>query len=110
VVATPACKLLSEALAGPVQVLATLRPEFLDPLLANPELAALPTRTQTVRPLRPEALRAVIEGPADRAGIGVDAELVARLVANTSAPPKESPTRWARWIRRALRNAARQSA
>src|SRR4051812_40938543 len=75
--------LLSEALAGPVQVLATLRPEFLEPLLASPELAALPTRTQTVRPLRPEALRAVIEGPADRAGIGVDAELVARLVADT---------------------------
>src|SRR3954454_3975908 len=75
--------LLHDALAGPVQVLATLRPEFLDPLLVSPELAALPTRTQTVRPLRPEALRAVIEGPADRAGIGVDEELVARLVADT---------------------------
>jgi energy-coupling factor transporter ATP-binding protein EcfA2 len=75
--------LLSEALAGPVQVLATLRPEFLAPLLASPELAALPTRTQTVRPLRPEALRAVIEGPADRAGISLDDGLVARLVADT---------------------------
>src|SRR3954469_3909618 len=70
--------LLSEALAGPVQVLATLAPEFLEPLGASPELAALPPRPQTVRPLRPEALRAVIEGPADRAGIAVDAELVAR--------------------------------
>src|SRR3954452_11820347 len=75
--------LLSDALAGPVQGLATLPPEFLEPLLANPELSALPTRTQTVRPLRPEALRAVIEGPADRAGIGIDAELVTRLVADT---------------------------
>src|SRR3954451_21165459 len=75
--------LLSEALAGPVQLLATLRPEFLDPLLTSPELSGLATRTQTVRPLRPEALRAVIEGPADRAGIGIDAELVSRLVADT---------------------------
>jgi WD40 repeat protein len=75
--------LLREAVAGPVQVAATLRPEFLDPLLASPELAGLATRTHTVRPLRSEALRAVIEGPADRAGIGIDAELVARLVADT---------------------------
>src|SRR3712207_5150736 len=75
--------LLADALAGPVQVLATLRPEFLHPLLASPELAALPTRTQTVRPLRPEALRAVIEGPADRAGITIDADLVDWLVADT---------------------------
>src|SRR3954447_5643261 len=76
-------ELLDGALAGPVQVVATLRPEFLDPLLASPELAALKTRTQTLRPLRPEALRAVIEGPADRAGITIDEDLVTRLVADT---------------------------
>ena len=33
----------------PVQVVATLRPEFLDPLLSSPELAALPTRIHTMR-------------------------------------------------------------
>src|SRR4051794_36091125 len=76
-------QLVRGALAGPVQVVATLRPEFLDPLLASPELSGLPARTQTLRPLRPDALRAVIEGPADRAGLGVDAELVTRLVADT---------------------------
>jgi hypothetical protein len=76
-------ELLRDALAGPVQVVATLRPEFFDPLLTSPELFALPTRTQTLRPLRPEALRAVIEGPADRAGITIDADLVPRLVADT---------------------------
>src|SRR3954469_21258784 len=76
-------QLIRGALAGPVQVVATLRPEFLDPLLASPELSGLPARTQTLRPLRPEALRAGIEGPAARAGLSVDAELVTRLVADT---------------------------
>ena len=66
-----------------MQVVATLRPEFLDQLLASPELAALPTRTQTLRPLRPEALRAVIEGPADGPASIVDDDLVTRLVADT---------------------------
>ncbi|MGH3887879.1 MAG: TIR domain-containing protein [Pseudonocardiaceae bacterium] len=79
-------RLLGPALAGPVQVVATLRSEFLDELLADPELAVLPKpRTATVRPLHREALRAVIEGPARLAGIGVDADLVARLVADTDS-------------------------
>ncbi|WP_222270309.1 nSTAND1 domain-containing NTPase [Modestobacter marinus] len=76
-------ELLRDALAGPMRVVATLRPEFLEPLLASSDLSALPTRTHILRPLRPEALRAVIEGPADRAGITIDAELVPRLVADT---------------------------
>src|SRR4051812_22595202 len=75
--------LLGGALAGPVEVVATLRPEFLDPLLASPEMASLPTRTHTLRPLTPGALRAVIEGPADRAGIAIDADLITQLVADT---------------------------
>nr|WP_261326261.1 TIR domain-containing protein [Modestobacter marinus] len=76
-------ELLRDALAGPVQVIATLRPEFLDQVLASPELSVLPARTHALRPLRPEALRAVIEGPADRAGIAIDADLVTRLVTDT---------------------------
>ena len=40
-------------MAGPVQVVATLRPEFLDQLLMNPELAALPKRVHALQPLRP---------------------------------------------------------
>ena len=78
-------QLLQCGLAGPMQVVATLRPEFLDQLLSSPDLAGLPTRTQTLRPLRPEALHAVIEGPADRAGITVDHHLVTRLVADTGS-------------------------
>ena len=76
--------LLRDALAAePVRVVGTLRPEFLEPLLASPELSGLPTRTQTLRPLRPEALRSIIEGPAERAGLSIDADLVTRLVADT---------------------------
>ncbi len=76
-------KLLLPALTGLVQVVATLRPEFLDQLLTNVELADLPTHTYTLRPLHREALRLVIEGPARLAGLDVDEHLVARLVGDT---------------------------
>ncbi len=78
-------QLLHPALSGPVQVVATLRPEFFDPLLIDTDLAVLPTHPYALRPLRREALRAVIEGPAQLAGIGVDEDLVARLVADTDS-------------------------
>ncbi|MFI9388489.1 TIR domain-containing protein [Kutzneria sp. NPDC052558] len=74
---------LRAALRGPIDIVATLRPEFLNQLLLNPDLAGLPTRTHTVRPLRREALRTVIEGPARLAGIRVSDELVAKLVDDT---------------------------
>jgi WD40 repeat protein/energy-coupling factor transporter ATP-binding protein EcfA2 len=77
--------LLGPALAGPVQIVATLRPEFLDQLLADPDLTVLPTRVHTLRPVRREALRAVIEGPAQLAGIAIDDDLVARMVADTAS-------------------------
>ncbi len=76
-------ELLRPALTGPVRVVATLRPEFLDQLLVDPELATLPTRTSTLRPLRREALRAVIEKPARLAGINLDEGLSDRLVDDT---------------------------
>jgi WD40 repeat protein len=76
-------ELLSPALSGPLQVVATLRSEFLDQLLADPDLMVLPTRTYALRPLSREALRMVIKGPAKLAGISVDDDLVARLVADT---------------------------
>ena len=78
-------QLLGPALAGPVQVVGTLRPEFLDRLLADPDLGVLPTRVQTLWPLHREELRAVVEGPAQLAGINVDGELVVRLVADTDS-------------------------
>ena len=76
-------ELLRPALTGPVRIVATLRPEFLDPLLLDPDLAAIPARPYPLRPLRREALRAVIEQPAQLAGIEVDDGLVDRLVEDT---------------------------
>ena len=78
-------ELLRPALGGPVHVVATLRPDFLDQLLLAPELAALPTRTHTLPPLHRDALAAVIEEPARLAGIGIDEGLVAQLVADTDS-------------------------
>ncbi|MGH3711668.1 MAG: TIR domain-containing protein, partial [Pseudonocardiaceae bacterium] len=88
--ATPSARahfaqLLGPALGGSVQVVATLRPEFLDPLLLDTNLAVLPTRPYPLRPLHREALSAVIQGPAHLAGIDVDEELVARLVGDTDS-------------------------
>ncbi|MGH3755118.1 MAG: WD40 repeat domain-containing protein [Pseudonocardiaceae bacterium] len=68
-----------------MQVVATLRPEFLDQLLADTDLAVLSTHPYALRPLNREALRTVIEGPAQLAGIGVDEDLVARLVTDTDS-------------------------
>lgn len=53
--------------------------------MADSELAALATRTYTLRPLRREALRTIIESPARLAGIEVDEHLVARLVDDTES-------------------------
>ncbi|MGH3885367.1 MAG: TIR domain-containing protein, partial [Pseudonocardiaceae bacterium] len=78
-------ELLCPALTGPVRLVGTLRPEFLDQLLADPHLAALPTDLFALRPLHREALRLVIEGPAQLVGIGVEAHLVARLVEDTDS-------------------------
>ncbi|HEX4100925.1 MAG TPA: TIR domain-containing protein, partial [Pseudonocardiaceae bacterium] len=75
--------LLHPALSGPVQLVATLRPEFLTQLLVDTELSPLPTRTCTVRPLHREGLRRVIEGPAQLAGLGADNDLVTQLVDDT---------------------------
>ena len=56
-------ELLRQWLAGPVAVVATLRPEYLAQLGTSPELADLRVDTFLLRPLRLEALPTVIEGP-----------------------------------------------
>ncbi|MFE9578041.1 TIR domain-containing protein [Nocardia sp. NPDC006044] len=76
-------EVLLPAIGGPVQVLATLRPEFLEPLGADPALSRIPTRTHRVLPLRNEALREVIEGPARVAGLTIEDGLVDKLLADT---------------------------
>ncbi len=78
-------KLLHPALSGPVQVVGTVRPEFLGQLLGDSQLANLPTTMYPLRPLAREALRLVIEEPARLAGIGVKDDLVARLITDTAS-------------------------
>jgi WD40 repeat protein len=77
--------LLRPALTGPVRVVGTLRPEFLDQLLSDSALATLPTDIYPLRPLHRDALRRVIEKPAGLAGIAVDEHLVAQLVEDTDS-------------------------
>ncbi|MGH3822526.1 MAG: TIR domain-containing protein [Pseudonocardiaceae bacterium] len=78
-------ELLRPALGAPVQVVATLRPEFLDQLLSDSALAAVTRTIYPLRPLHREVLHTVIQGPAKLAGITIDDELVARLVADTDS-------------------------
>ena len=71
------------AMGGPLQVVATLRPEFLDQILTDHGLGTLPTQAHVLRPLPRASLRSVIEGPARLAGIDVDAQLIERLITDT---------------------------
>ncbi|MGH3778340.1 MAG: TIR domain-containing protein, partial [Pseudonocardiaceae bacterium] len=78
-------ELLRPVMSGPVQVVGALRTEFLDQLLLDRHLSVLPTQSFMLRPLRREALRAVIEQPAQLAGIKLDDGLVDRLVEDTDS-------------------------
>jgi WD40 repeat protein/energy-coupling factor transporter ATP-binding protein EcfA2 len=78
--------LLNQALAAPVQVVATLRPEFLGQVLAESQLAELLSdRPYILRPLPRDGLTTVIQRPARLAGITVADDLVTRLVADTDS-------------------------
>ena len=78
-------ELLRPAVTGLVQVVVTIRSEFLDPLLADLDLTALPVHIVALRPLDMAVLPRVIEGPARLAGLGVDPELVSQMVADTAS-------------------------
>ncbi|MEO7193836.1 MAG: TIR domain-containing protein, partial [Pseudonocardiaceae bacterium] len=78
-------ELVGPALSGPVHVVGTLRPEFLDPLLGQAGLTSLSRTMYPLRPLRREALRAVIEKPAELAGITLDEGLADRVVEDTDS-------------------------
>jgi hypothetical protein len=78
-------ELLREAAAGPVRTVGTLRSEYLDPLLRLAADTGLFVGTFPLAPLARDMLRTVITGPAGRAGITVDDELLARLVDDTGS-------------------------
>ncbi|HSR22621.1 MAG TPA: WD40 repeat domain-containing protein, partial [Candidatus Eisenbacteria bacterium] len=75
---------LSEAQRGPIQAVATLRPESLPELLESQADARLPLHeVYTLRPLGRERLKEVIVGPASLAGIGFEDGLVDRMIDDT---------------------------
>src|SRR5262249_35471221 len=72
-----------EAVAGPVQPVATLRSEYLDPVLDDPELAGLRVTPFPLRPLARELLPEVIEGPARLARLSVHPQFGLRVAHQT---------------------------
>jgi energy-coupling factor transporter ATP-binding protein EcfA2 len=78
-------EMLRPAVTELVQLVVTIRSEFLDSLLADPYLMQLPIHSVPVRPLDTAILPLVIEGPARLAGLKVDPELVSRMVADTAS-------------------------
>jgi TIR domain/WD domain, G-beta repeat/AAA ATPase domain len=80
------CGILAAAVGkgdGPLRVVATMRSEFVDQALALPALAEVRIGTYTLRTLDRDVLPRVVLGPARAAGITVDDDLLARLVAET---------------------------
>ena len=74
---------LAPALGGPIQALATLRPEFLQQVVTETHLAKLAPRVFLVHPLGTSALRSVIDGPAQVAGFTIGEDLLSRLMTDT---------------------------
>lgn len=75
--------LLREGMHGRVAVVATLRPELLDVLHADPDLGLVPRRIEELTVLSREALATVVTEPCRLAGIRIDPDLVRQLVADT---------------------------
>ncbi|KPM52667.1 hypothetical protein ACG83_30005 [Frankia sp. R43] len=75
--------LLAAAAGGPVRVVATVRSEYLDGLSEQTARVGLRVRVELVQPLERDLLPLVITGPAGLAGLDVEDELVARMVADT---------------------------
>jgi energy-coupling factor transporter ATP-binding protein EcfA2 len=76
-------RLLRPDAGASVQVIVTLRSEFLDDLRHLPELNGVSIEVFVLAPLDREKLRAVVEHPARVAGLRFDGELAADLVADT---------------------------
>ncbi|WP_232425165.1 nSTAND1 domain-containing NTPase [Pseudofrankia inefficax] len=75
--------LLAALTRGPVRAVATLRSEYLDQLIELAARAGLPVRAEALNPLPRELLHLVIVEPVRLAGLTIEDELVARMVADT---------------------------
>jgi WD40 repeat protein/type II secretory pathway predicted ATPase ExeA len=78
-------QLLRDAVAGPVQVVAAMRSEFLDDLRHLPALTGVPIEAYVLAPLTRDMLRDVVEQPAKVARLRLDNGLAAVLVADTDS-------------------------
>ena len=77
---------------SPVRVLATLRADFVDAVLADPTAAELfRAGTVLLPPLTPTELERAVRGPLDLVGLDVEPALLARLVAETASRPGALP-------------------
>ncbi|MDN3523569.1 nSTAND1 domain-containing NTPase [Halomonas ramblicola] len=82
-------RILRPALQDPdasVLVIATLRSDFLGSLQAHPDWRDLRPEMVTVAPLSVEGFSAVIEGPAELAGLELEPSMVRAMVADTATP------------------------
>lgn len=68
--------------AGPVQWLLTMRSEFIDRLVAHPQLQDVQVAPFPLKPLSPAKMSLIIQHPARLAGLSVDAELVETMVSD----------------------------
>ncbi len=71
---------LRQALAGPVYALLTLRSDFLGAFQKHRDLRDLAFANLTLGPMPAARLPLIVEGPAQRAGIELEAGLVSRMV------------------------------
>jgi len=77
---------------SPLRVVVTLRADFYDRPLLHPVLSELmQSRTEVIVPLGADELARAIERPAARAGVRVEPELVAALVADMTEQPGALP-------------------
>ena len=76
-------KLEQSVLEGPARIVGTLRSGSLEQLLTASDLAKVPHRVHPLLPLKRDALVDVVKGPAEVAGIKIDDDLTADLVADT---------------------------
>ncbi len=83
---------VAEDPAAQCTVLATVRADFTDRLLAHPLLAAhVADSLVTVAPMNPSEITEATIGPARRVGLTVEPELVAELVADVTDQPGALP-------------------
>jgi WD40 repeat protein/DNA-binding CsgD family transcriptional regulator len=85
------CEAVTEAFS-PLRVVITLRADFFDRLLQNPDLSRLvQDRTEVVIPLSVDEMERAIRVPAEQTGVSLESGLVAAIVADMVEQPGALP-------------------